>query len=156
MTDTKKELGRSRSANQVRVLDAATRSRRQKRQLEALEKDNFQEDPHAAFAHLAKTVKLPSFNDGTESKKRKKTRSNADHFKQRFRKTFTTLLEELPPDTKPSYVTAQAPPSQLPARHFCSVCGFPSNYTCITCGTRYCCVKCLETHRDTRCLKWTA
>lgn len=48
------------------MLDAATRSRRQKRQLDALEKDNFQEDPHAAFAHLAKTVKLPSFNDGTE------------------------------------------------------------------------------------------
>lgn len=36
---------------------------------------------------------LPSaFN---AAKKRKKTRSNADHFKQRFRKTFTTLLEEL-------------------------------------------------------------
>jgi len=81
MTDSKKELGkrclsivmaliwvlgRSRSANQVRVLDAATRSRRQKRQLDALEKDNFQEDPHAAFAHLAKTVKLPSFNEGPE------------------------------------------------------------------------------------------
>ena len=27
---------------------------------------------------------------------------------------------------------------------------FPSNYTCVTCGARYCCVKCLGTHRDTR------
>ena len=27
---------------------------------------------------------------------------------------------------------------------------FPSNYTCVTCGTRYCCVKCLGTHLDTR------
>lgn len=59
-------VGRSRA--QVRVLDTATRARRQKRQLEALEKDNFQEDPHAAFAHLVKSVKLPSFHDGTECK----------------------------------------------------------------------------------------
>ena len=61
-------IGRSRSSTQVRVLDTATRARRQKRQLEALEKDNFQEDPHAAFAHLVKAVKLPSFHDGTECK----------------------------------------------------------------------------------------
>ena len=59
-------IGRCRSSTQVRVLDTATRARRQKRQLEALEKDNFQEDPHAAFAHLVKAVKLPSFHDGTE------------------------------------------------------------------------------------------
>ena len=61
-------VGRGRSSTQVRVLDTATRARRQKRQLEALEKDNFQEDPHAAFAHLVKAVKLPSFHDGTECK----------------------------------------------------------------------------------------
>jgi len=35
------------------------------------------------------------FNIFKTAKKRKKTRSNADHFKQRFRKTFTNLLEEL-------------------------------------------------------------
>lgn len=244
--------GRTRSSDaQRRVLDAATRQRRQKRQLEALEKDNFQDDPHAAFAHLTAKAKLPAFTDGQDSelgsplslcaiftvfffhicrmlaessnptltvvllgylclenfftlyitdKKRKKTRSNADHFKQvlkkhfccqvckpnlfchflmqRFRKTFQTLIEELvclcmymsltspavftltlffhlilkPPEAynQPSYVTAVAPPSKYPPRHFCAVCGFPSNYTCVTCGARYCCVKCLGTHQDTR------
>ena len=40
-------------------------------------------------------------------------------------------------------------------RHFCCVCGFQAPYTCITCGTRYCCSSCLKTHKDTRCLKWT-
>lgn len=83
MTDSKKEsseesimfnffiriiVGRVRGSSQIRILDTATRARRQKRQLEALEKDNFQEDPHAAFAHLVKAVKLPSFHDGTECK----------------------------------------------------------------------------------------
>lgn len=61
--------GRTRSANssQKRVLDEATRRRRQQRQLEALEKDNFQDDPHAAFAHLVAKAKLPAFADSSES-----------------------------------------------------------------------------------------
>lgn len=142
---------------QRRILDNETRRRRQQRQLDALEKDNHHDDPHAAFAHLLNKAKLPSFSDGTEKKKRK-TRSNADHFKQRFRKNFQSLLEELSPEAtdKPSYITAAAPPSRFPPRHFCAVCGFPSCYTCVTCGARYCSSKCLTTHTDTRCLKWTA
>ena len=61
---------KTRSSSDVRrrVLDAGTRMRRQKRQLEALEKDNHHDDPHASFAHLLNKVKLPSFSDGTESK----------------------------------------------------------------------------------------
>nr|XP_027200242.1 zinc finger HIT domain-containing protein 1-like [Dermatophagoides pteronyssinus] len=40
-------------------------------------------------------------------------------------------------------------------RHFCSVCGFKSHYTCIVCGFRYCSTHCLQIHVETRCLKWT-
>lgn len=57
---------RSGSAG-ARVLDDATRKRRQKRQLDSLEKDNFHDDPHAAFAHLLAKTKLPAFSDGSES-----------------------------------------------------------------------------------------
>lgn len=111
-------------------------------------------------------------------KKKRKTRG--DHFKQRFRKNFTALLEEevrtsphcvLCPDLlqapaltitvlsdwqnlserpEPNYLSAVTPPSSLPPRHFCCVCGFPSHYTCTTCGGRYCSSKCLCTHRETR------
>ena len=49
------------------MLDEATRKKRQQRQLEALEKDNFHDDPHAAFAHLTAKAKLPAFADGSES-----------------------------------------------------------------------------------------
>jgi hypothetical protein len=45
---------------------------------------------------------------------------------------------------------------RLPARHFCCVCGFTAPYTCVVCGMRYCSSSCLGTHKDTRCLKWTA
>lgn len=99
--------GRTRSSEtaQRRVLDAATRQRRQKKQLEMLEKDNSHDDPHNSLAQLSSKAKLPTFaetSDGNNNfakislyvadlfmimyhysgRKRKKTRSNADHFKQ--------------------------------------------------------------------------
>ncbi|XP_026067870.1 zinc finger HIT domain-containing protein 1-like isoform X2 [Carassius auratus] len=150
----KKIAVRSQDPNQRRVLDSATRQRRLTRQLDALEKDNFQDDPHASLPQLVK--RLPQFDESNESgKRRKKTRG--DHFKQRFRKNFQTLLEEedLSVSEGPNYLTACAEPSKFPQRHFCAVCGFPSNYTCVSCGARYCCVRCLGTHHETRCLKWT-
>ncbi|KAJ8275479.1 hypothetical protein COCON_G00072310 [Conger conger] len=142
----KKIAVRSQDPSQRRVLDRATRQRRLNRQLEALEKDNFQDDPHASLPQLAK--RLPQFDESYES---------GDHFKQRFRKNFQALLEEenLSVSEGPNYLTACAEPSKLPQRHFCAVCGFPSNYTCVSCGSRYCCVRCLGTHHETRCLKWT-
>lgn len=76
----------------------------------------------------------------------------------RYRKSFPQLVEEdrhYRPDP-PNYTSAEAPPSPLPPRHFCAVCGYFSNYTCVCCGTKYCSVKCLSIHVDTRCQKWTA
>ncbi|CAN0176427.1 unnamed protein product [Lampetra planeri] len=156
MVDKRRESGRQQEANQRRVLDQATRQRRINRQLEALEKDNFQEDPQASLPAVS-TKRLPQFSDDTPTTNKKKKKTRGEHFKQRFRKTFQTLLEEenLSVSTEPNYLTSCVPASKLPQRHFCVVCGFPSPYTCVTCGARYCCIKCLGTHRDTRCLKWT-
>ncbi|KAH0626256.1 hypothetical protein JD844_001139, partial [Phrynosoma platyrhinos] len=169
---------RSQDPSQRRILDRATRQRRLNRQLEALENDNFQDDPHANMPQL----------DWKSAAGKKKKKTRGDHFKLRFRKNFQALLEEqiwvtlnlwatlLPPmcysrtlssemsvslaasnfqqnlnvSEGPNYLTACAPPSNLPQRHFCTVCGFPSNYTCVSCGARYCCVKCLGTHQETR------
>ncbi|KAF4525389.1 hypothetical protein B566_EDAN018328, partial [Ephemera danica] len=89
------------------------RRRRARKALEALEQDNYHDDPHADL-------------------------EKAHH-----------------PDP-PNYQAALVGPSEIPQRHFCAVCGFPSNYTCIPCGTRYCSVRCLGIHQETRCLKWTA
>ncbi|GAB0201255.1 zinc finger HIT domain-containing protein 1 [Grus americana] len=150
----KKASGRVPEAAQRRVLDRATRQRRLNRQLEALENDNFGDDPQAGLPRPGK--RLPHFADTAETgKKKKKTRG--DHFKLRFRKNFQALLEEqnLSAAEGPNYVSACAAPSRLPQRHFCAVCGFPSAYTCVTCGARYCSSRCLGTHQDTRCLKWT-
>ncbi|XP_001366481.1 zinc finger HIT domain-containing protein 1 isoform X1 [Monodelphis domestica] len=150
----KKPSVRSQDPGQRRVLDRAARQRRINRQLEALENDNFQDDPHAGLPQLGK--RLPQFDDDADTgKKKKKTRG--DHFKLRFRKNFQALLEEqnLSVTEGPNYLTACAGPPNRPQRPFCAVCGFPSPYTCVSCGARYCTVRCLGTHQETRCLKWT-
>ena len=60
---------RSATDPQRRVIDQATRQRRQQRQLDALERDNCQDDPHAAFAHLAAKAKLPAFADNQDGER---------------------------------------------------------------------------------------
>lgn len=65
-------------------------------------------------------------------------------------------LEEYP-DYEPNYLTSVALPQKSRSmRHFCSVCGQKSNYTCIRCGSKHCSMKCSAVHNETRCLKFTA
>lgn len=59
-------LGRIRDISSRKILDSATRKRRQKRQLEALEKDNFQDDPHSHLTVVPAKMKVPAFNDTME------------------------------------------------------------------------------------------
>ena len=73
------------------------------------------------------------------------------------KKNFQALLEEqnLSVAKGPNYLIACAESLSRPQRSFCAVCGFPSPYTCVSCGAWYCTVCCLGTHQETRCLKWT-
>jgi zinc finger HIT domain-containing protein 1 len=166
----------------ARVLDEATRNRRRRKALEALEQDNFHEDPHANLVMHKKAPKFdgnlpddsssglplaPGATPGGGGRSRRsggaagaasKARS-LEYYKQRYRKNFGALLEEdvnLYRKDEPNYVTAKAGPSRYPPRHFCAVCGDFGGYTCVTCGMRYCSVKCLQTHKETRCLKFIA
>nr|SVE84592.1 EOG090X0GXS [Daphnia pulex]SVE85845.1 EOG090X0GXS [Daphnia pulicaria] len=151
-----RESARQKDANSRRVLDEAARRRRARKALEALEQDNFHDDPHA---NLVLSKKIPKFEESLDGKQTRRRKSkNFEIFKQRFRKSFAQLLEEeqVNRPEPPNYVSAQVPPSKFPERHFCAVCGFTCSYTCLSCGARYCSVKCLGTHQDTRCLKWTA
>jgi zinc finger HIT domain-containing protein 1 len=152
----KRESGRIKDVQQKRVLDEAARKRRLRKALEALEADNFQDDPHADLKMSKKAPRFEESMSTTQTKKRK--RSKIEHFKLRFRKNLSAIMEEehLTSDSGPNYSSVCVPPSKFPVRHFCAVCGFPSNYTCVQCGAKYCCVRCLGTHQDTRCLKWTA
>uniref|UniRef100_A0A8C3QC35 Uncharacterized protein n=1 Tax=Geospiza parvula TaxID=87175 RepID=A0A8C3QC35_GEOPR len=110
----KKTSARVPEGGPRRVLDAPARQRRLHRQLEALENDNFGDDPQAGLPRPGK--RLPNFSDTAETgKKKKKTRG--DHFKLRFRKNFQALLEEqnLSAAEGPNYVSAGLPVPAAPA-----------------------------------------
>lgn len=55
-TATSRESGRIKDANQKRVLDEATRRRRARKALEALEQDNYHDDPHADLGELSSLI----------------------------------------------------------------------------------------------------
>ena len=54
-----------------------------------------------------------------------------------------------------NYMSIAALPSNQPPRKFCSVCGYVGTYACTRCGCRYCSSKCLASHKETRCLKFS-
>lgn len=152
---------RIKESDKKRVLDEASRIRRARKALNALEQDNFHDDPHA---DLVMSKKLPKFDDNlaesSNSRGRKGKKKTGEYIRAKYRKNFGQLLEEdrvnYEETNEPCYSSAQAAESKLPDRHFCAVCGFPSNYKCVSCGTRFCSSRCSGIHQDTRCLKWTA
>ncbi|KAK1321558.1 hypothetical protein QJS10_CPA03g01046 [Acorus calamus] len=93
--------------------------------------------------------------------KRKTRQAKALENAKKAPRTFMELLhdanlEALPPHV-PSYLRAAVgPPSAASRRHFCTVCGFTANYTCVRCAVRFCSIRCQVIHSDTRCLKFVA
>jgi len=159
---------------QYRVLDDAARNRRNRHQLEQLEKDNFHDDPHANLVMHKKAPKFEATSVTTSGGHSNGTNYHTSvkrHALPRSRMlSFAGLLEEDMKSPEPNYMSVSAPSpdgqiipdDQTPnvpiiaRRHWCSVCGLIAPYTCVSCGSRYCTINCLKHHNETRCLKWTA
>ncbi|XP_075584848.1 zinc finger HIT domain-containing protein 1 [Dermatophagoides farinae] len=168
---------------QYRILDESTRNRRNRQHIEQLERDNFHEDPHSNLVMHKKAPKFedPTALNNNSSTNITPRRVNA--YRSRIF-TLSTLIEENSRLSTPNYLSIATrslnnypkrkhnsnddkrqsqlsstyfPHIEIPSikRHFCSVCGFKSSYTCIICGFRYCSSHCLQLHVETRCLKWT-
>ncbi|KAK4762807.1 hypothetical protein SAY86_008575 [Trapa natans] len=95
--------------------------------------------------------------------KRKTRQAEALENARKAPRTFLELLHEANlnleslPSHLPSYLRAAVgPPGSTSRRHFCTVCGFIANYTCVRCGVRFCSCRCQNIHNDTRCLKFVA
>ncbi|KAK3271444.1 hypothetical protein CYMTET_20206 [Cymbomonas tetramitiformis] len=131
------------------VVDKETRKQVAAARLDALENDN--------VAHEAAdddsddyTIEDEDSSLGLPGKGKKKGKGAATKRKTRHAlnarrgpKPFAVLLDEAQlednPESAPNYFTAAAaPPKATSARHFCSVCGFTSTYTCVRCGARFC------------------
>ena len=173
----------SLARKQYRILDESTRNRRNRQQLEQLERDNFHDDPHA---NLVMHKKAPKFEDiNSKSSLTSPTVSSGRRYTlPRTRlMTLNALIEEDSRNQGPNYLTlmtrqmsakkgnnsnnsssnskttaAYLPNIETPVikRHFCNVCGFKGAYTCIVCGLRFCSAACQTTHVETRCLKWSS
>lgn len=153
-----KSSARLRESERMRIIDDSTRRRRLRKYLESLEADNYHDDPHA---DLVMSKKVPKFDDNLESRTRsKKKERNPEYYQIKYRKSFEQMIEddrkEADEKNRASYADIAAPSSEIPPIYLCAVCGYQSNYVCISCGVRVCQTKCFDTHYETRCLKWTA
>ena len=84
---------RARAASYV-ILDEAARRRRRRKALEALEQDNYHDDPHANLVMHKKTPKFEEALDGRSRLDRKRKARSFEYFKQCFRRSLAALLEE--------------------------------------------------------------
>uniref|UniRef100_A0AC35UEG8 HIT-type domain-containing protein n=1 Tax=Rhabditophanes sp. KR3021 TaxID=114890 RepID=A0AC35UEG8_9BILA len=148
------------------------RSRRLKKKLDDLEKDNLHSDP---FAGLIVNPKRPKFEEEVEvdaqgrivrnkeavAIEKKKQKFRDFYFKHRNRKSFLDTVR----DQYTDHIRGQTPlpkryegiyfkvvsgePKDL-QRKFCQPCGFLGKYTCTKCGTPFCSINCRDIHNDTR------
>ncbi|KAJ8923244.1 hypothetical protein NQ315_001800 [Exocentrus adspersus] len=147
MTISKSTLrgsNRLKEGDKRRVVDETSRKRRQRKVMELLESDNYHDDPHA---DLVMSKKIPRFDDSLEQRSTRTKKRNQLVDEDRA---------EAEANKRVSYMDIQCEESPMPPRHFCAVCGFLGHYSCLSCGTRFCCIRCMDTHADTRCLKWAA
>ena len=75
--------GRQKEASSRRILDESVRRRRARKALEALEQDNFHDDPHANLVMSKKAPKFEESLDGSRNKDRKRRTRSSEYFKQK-------------------------------------------------------------------------
>ena len=137
----------------MRVVDEDTRRHVLQKRLQALEADNYQEE----------TFDEEEDEEAEGGSKRKKSKGgyiskSGSAVLRRKPKTLDRILDEArytKRDGIIAYDVVAAGPSARPQRHFCSVCGFIGSYTCSRCGSRFCSVRCNNSHKETRCLKFS-
>lgn len=99
------------------------------------------------------TLEYDNFNRETFTIQKKRKRKDSERYF--IRKNLEKVLqEEQGNQPLPNYFSILAGPSQFPQRKFCSVCGLTSKYNCVQCGMKYCCLKCFDQHKETRCQKF--
>ncbi|KAL0486615.1 helicase SWR1 complex subunit [Acrasis kona] len=124
----------------------------QKSKLNDLERDNFGDEEQADSDFEVEGLKPLN--------KKRKTRAGTGTPKGRkqkgfIKRKFDQLILDDKDQTNKEYLAAATKPSSTPRRHFCSICGNLSCYTCVKCKQRYCSITCNAQHQETRCQKYT-
>lgn len=170
MDKQRRTLRTRKLAGKLAVVDDDERKRARKARLDALENDaSVVDDTELDNADDEEFVLDDIGPDDSKDNKKQKNKTIKSRRasrgslvgKGRGPKTLQDWIEqdglEEYPDYEPNYLTCSAsPPKFRSSRHFCSVCGQNSRYTCLRCGSKYCSMKCSAIHNETRCLKFTA
>ncbi|KAG4974666.1 hypothetical protein JHK87_031487 [Glycine soja] len=111
------------------------------------------------YDRMTKLSLVYTFRKKQSKGTKRKTRQAKALEARRAPRTFLELLHEanlesLPPHVPSYWKAAVGPPSSSSRCHFCTVCAFSANYTCVRCGMRFCSYRCQNVHNDTRCLKF--
>jgi len=154
----------AQNANIAQGLTVEVIAKRTKRHLDELERSNYAE-PTVSFLGededeegggksakgRARQTISDKRNDGVKRKKSTMSVRTA----LLYRKNLSTLIEEsgilTPAPTHPTYITALTPPSLVPPRLICSVCGYWGRYRCRRCAMPFCDQTCEGVHAETRC-----
>lgn len=164
LRNERRSSGRLKRLNKKKkkVVDNHTRELDKVSRLASLENDNYEEENIGESYVDGEDDEEVYASERTKSQKKKKRKSKRDKTAELATpaKTFGQILMEerldLLPAHVPTYHTAAAAPSTLPARKFCSVCGYHrKTYSCTRCGMYFCCLQCDATHQETRCNKFT-
>eukprot|EP00457_Paulinella_chromatophora_P015759 gb/GEZN01016432.1/.p1 GENE.gb/GEZN01016432.1/~~gb/GEZN01016432.1/.p1 ORF type:complete len:210 (+),score=30.82 gb/GEZN01016432.1/:133-762(+) len=170
-SDGKLRARKTAGKNVKSVVDGETRRQVHLARLEALDSDNHQAPPLDAQDLDSDPFEEDTYSPGVQGKakkakkgKGKRGSSSKPQAAPSTRNTEAKVLdltylmqeeEDYHPNV-PTYFSAAASESCLPARKFCSVCGFISQYTCVRCGLFFCSLRCQSSHEKLRCMKFGA
>ena len=127
----------------------------------AVKQNNTKWDSSQQYRHLVKhlqDLERDNYHDIRIEVPKKEARKKSTAGVKKIltsKRTFSKHLDEAGLAMAP-YQEANASASTKTPRKFCSICGYWGHHACMKCGARYCSHVCLETHKETRCLKMYA
>mmetsp|Transcript_23392 Transcript_23392/g.24038 ORF Transcript_23392/g.24038 Transcript_23392/m.24038 type:complete len:155 (+) Transcript_23392:40-504(+) len=138
----------------LRKVDQETRKEVKDKRLQMLEADNYNIE---STTNEVDEADFSEEEDTSTRKKKSRTKLNGTNRPQRKIRDLDRIIDSqlISPYSESNFVGILAQPSLYPPRHFCSVCGNCSNYSCVRCGSRFCSIKCNNHHKETRCLKFS-
>ena len=140
------------STKNKNVIDSITREQILNERLDALERDNIEDEEAFNESDLYDEDE----DDLVVQPKRRKETSRVKSLTVlpvfKFAKVVFQDKSSKEIEGKPSYVSAASKPSRYPARKFCSICGNVALYKCLLCGSIYCSYECKKCHEETKCI----
>eukprot|EP00698_Gefionella_okellyi_P006813 TRINITY_DN1636_c0_g1_i3.p1 TRINITY_DN1636_c0_g1~~TRINITY_DN1636_c0_g1_i3.p1 ORF type:complete len:180 (-),score=30.70 TRINITY_DN1636_c0_g1_i3:66-605(-) len=137
------------------VITSAAIKALQHERMRALDSDNF----YSTKGPVAEeTFEIGDDDDAIALSPSARRRKKKQKLKRKVVKPLAVIVQEAEydqwPPHIPNYTTVGVGAETMPARQFCSVCGFFAPLKCPRCAMRYCSEKCRAAHLDTRCLKF--